>query len=237
MNTIREIEKINQEELDRGIAGTSASWHAQYSKSAWVYVGNLDHELTEGDILCVVSQYGEVEDIHLAREEDTGKSRGFAFVKYEDARSCVLAVDNFVGVQLLGRSLRVDHVEKYRLPKKLLEAEEGEESAPDLGAGHAYKDAELSNEYNILQGQDVFAPVNQSNPAKDPSTEERRRKRKETHRKRKHSRRKDDSRKGSKRDRRHDETDSEDDRKKRSRSEKKRKHRSRNEDSAIESER
>lgn len=60
MNTIREIEKINQEELDRGIAGTSASWHAQYSKSAWVYVGNLDHELTEGDILCVVSQYGEV---------------------------------------------------------------------------------------------------------------------------------------------------------------------------------
>ena len=27
MNTIREIEKINQEELDRGIAGTSASWY------------------------------------------------------------------------------------------------------------------------------------------------------------------------------------------------------------------
>jgi RNA recognition motif-containing protein len=60
MNTIREIEKINQEELDRGIAGTSASWHAQYEKSAWVYVGNLEHELTEGDVLCIMSQYGEV---------------------------------------------------------------------------------------------------------------------------------------------------------------------------------
>lgn len=47
-----------------------------------------------------MSQYGEVEDINLAREEDTGKSRGFAFVKYEDARSCVLAVDNFVGVKV-----------------------------------------------------------------------------------------------------------------------------------------
>lgn len=131
MNTIREIEKINKEELDRGIAGTSASWHTKYSKSAWVYVGNLDHELTEGDIICVMSQYGEVrshrvlffvlqqaafslnlslvvcclggkkvEDIHLSREEDTGKSRGFAFLKYEDARSCVLAVDNFIGVQV-----------------------------------------------------------------------------------------------------------------------------------------
>lgn len=60
MNTIREIEKINNEELERGIAGTSASWHAKYSKSAWVYVGNLDMELSEGDILCVLSQYGEV---------------------------------------------------------------------------------------------------------------------------------------------------------------------------------
>jgi hypothetical protein len=48
MNSIREIEKINQEELDRGIAGTSASWHSQYEKSPWVYVGNLDHQLTEG---------------------------------------------------------------------------------------------------------------------------------------------------------------------------------------------
>jgi RNA-binding motif X-linked protein 2 len=46
-----------------------------------------------------MSQFGEIEDIHLVREEDTGKSRGFAFLKYEDARSCVLAVDNFIGVK------------------------------------------------------------------------------------------------------------------------------------------
>ena len=39
----------------------------------------------------------QIEDIHLVREEDTGKSRGFAFVKYEDARSAILAVDNFTG--------------------------------------------------------------------------------------------------------------------------------------------
>lgn len=42
----------------------------------------------------------QIEDIHLAREEDTGKSRGFAFVKYEDARSCVLVVDNLIGFQV-----------------------------------------------------------------------------------------------------------------------------------------
>ena len=60
MNSIREIEKINEEELKRGIAGTSASWHQEYAKSPWVYVGNLDHSLSEGDVICVMSQFGEV---------------------------------------------------------------------------------------------------------------------------------------------------------------------------------
>eukprot|EP00980_Cylindrotheca_fusiformis_P007720 scaffold1638_cov120-Cylindrotheca_fusiformis.AAC.3 len=180
MNSIREIEKINQEELDRGIAGTPASWHSQYEKSPWVYVGNLEHQLTEGDVLCVMSQFGEIEDINLSREEDTGKSRGFAFVKYEDARSCILAVDNLVGVKLCGRSLRVDHMEKYRLPKKLLEQEEAKDKR-NFGAGHAYADAELANQYSIQQGQDLFAPV----PQEEEKDAEKRHKRKEEKR-RKH---------------------------------------------------
>jgi RNA-binding motif protein, X-linked 2 len=100
MNTIREIQKINEQELELGLAGTPSSWHAKYSKSAWVYVGNLDHSLTEGDIICVLSQYGEIEDFHLVRDEETGKSKGFAFAKYEDSRSCILAVDNFCGIQV-----------------------------------------------------------------------------------------------------------------------------------------
>ena len=119
MNQIREIQRINDEELSRGLAGTSASWHAKYAHSAWCFVGNLDLKLTEGDVIAVLSEYGEIDDMHLVREEDTGKSKGFAFCKYEDARSCVLAVDNMCGVQLLRRSLRVGHVEHYRLPKSL----------------------------------------------------------------------------------------------------------------------
>ena len=112
MNSIREIKRINQEELDRGIAGTPASWHAQYASSAWVYAGNLDHSLTEGDVLCVLSQFGEIEDINLIRDQETGKSKGFAFVKYQDARSCVLAVDNFVGTEV---SNQYSHVSFFQL--------------------------------------------------------------------------------------------------------------------------
>ncbi|KAL3925885.1 MAG: hypothetical protein SGILL_000097 [Bacillariaceae sp.] len=172
MNTIREIEKINQQELERGIAGTPASWHAQYVRSAWCYVGNLDHELTEGDVLCILSQFGEIEDIHLVREEDTGKSRGFGFVKYEDARSCVLAVDNFVGTQVLGRSIRVDHVEHYRLPKKLQEQEEAQKKKQFAGAGHAYEGKELENKYNVSKGVDLFAPASPGSDSRDDNNDE-----------------------------------------------------------------
>jgi RNA-binding motif X-linked protein 2 len=131
----------------------------------------LPLNLTEGDIICILSQYGEIDDINLVRDGDSGKSRGFAFVKYDDARSCILAVDNLTGSQILGRTMRVDHVENYRLPKNLQTKEqqnendvdgeeEGSSSSSACGvttAGHAYEDQELANSYNIQSGQDLFA--------------------------------------------------------------------------------
>jgi len=39
-----------------------------------------------------MSRYGEVVDINLVRDKGTGKSKGFAFLAYEDQRSTNLAV-------------------------------------------------------------------------------------------------------------------------------------------------
>lgn len=52
--------------------------------------------------------------LNLVRDKETGKSRGFAFLKYEDQRSTDLAVDNLGGATVLGRVLRVDHVRYKR---------------------------------------------------------------------------------------------------------------------------
>jgi len=51
------------------------------------------------------------------RDKITGKSKGFAFLAYENQKSTVLAVDNFNGAEICGRTLRVDHVRKYQPPK------------------------------------------------------------------------------------------------------------------------
>ncbi|VDL70242.1 unnamed protein product [Nippostrongylus brasiliensis] len=128
MNPITNIKnqnKLNDRELNLGISGDlKKSWHQQYKDSAWIYIGGLPFDLSEGDIITVFSQFGEVININLVRHPDTGKSKGFCFLCYQDQRSTVLAVDNFNGITLLKRMIRVDHVESYKVPKYKENADE-----------------------------------------------------------------------------------------------------------------
>lgn len=119
ITNMRNLNKMNDRELEMGLAGTGQSWHNEYKDSAWIFVGGLPYDLTEGDIICVFSQYGEIVHINLVRDLATGKSKGFAFICYEDQRSTILAVDNLNGMKLIGRLVRVDHVHTYKLPKDL----------------------------------------------------------------------------------------------------------------------
>ncbi|XP_063250936.1 RNA-binding motif protein, X-linked 2-like [Prinia subflava] len=117
LTKVRLISELNSREVQLGVP-EAASWHAQYRDSAWIFVGGLHHGLTEGDVICVFSQYGEVVNINLVWDKRTGKSKGFCFLCYEDQRSTILAVDNFNGIKIKGRTIRVDHVAKYRPPKE-----------------------------------------------------------------------------------------------------------------------
>lgn len=111
--------KMNEKELAAGVSGTKSSWHTEYKDSAWIFLGGLPYEMTEGDIICMFSQYGEPVHINLIRDHNNGKSKGFGFLCYMDQRSTVLAVDNLNGVKVLGRIIRVDHIHQYKLPKDL----------------------------------------------------------------------------------------------------------------------
>lgn len=114
LTNMKNVLKLSEQELRSSM---KTSWHDQYKHSAWIFVGGLPFDLTEGDIICVFSQYGEVVNLNLVRDKGTGKSRGFCFVCYEDQRSTNLAVDNFNGIKLLNRTIRVDHCEGYKAPK------------------------------------------------------------------------------------------------------------------------
>ncbi|POM66655.1 U2 snRNP component IST3 [Phytophthora palmivora] len=157
MNVVAEIQRLNERELELDVP-LSGSWHQKYSESAWIFIGGLPFELSEGDVLCVLSQFGEIEDIHLVRDGKTGKSKGFAFIKYEDQRSTILAVDNLNSFKLLDRVLRVDHVLKYKLPKELQEDSDSEDEDKERKQrglpGHAYEGKELATDFDLHKGVD-----------------------------------------------------------------------------------
>jgi RNA-binding motif protein, X-linked 2 len=108
MQAIRQTALLNKRELENATP-PSASWHADYRDTAWIYVGGLPLDLSEGDVCIIFSQFGNPTHLNMIRDKETGKSKGFGFLKYEDQRSCDLAVDNLGGSEVLGRMLRVDH--------------------------------------------------------------------------------------------------------------------------------
>ncbi|XVE59398.1 hypothetical protein DITRI_Ditri05aG0043500 [Diplodiscus trichospermus] len=142
LTLVKRLQNITAKEADLGIA-EEASWHAKYKDSAYIFVGGLPFDLTEGDLLAVFSQYGEIVDVNLVRDKGTGKSKGFAFLAYEDQRSTILAVDNLNGAQILGRIIRVDHVQKYK--KKEEEDEEAEQKKREArGVCYAFQRGECT---------------------------------------------------------------------------------------------
>ncbi|XP_045573044.1 RNA-binding motif protein, X-linked 2 isoform X2 [Salmo salar] len=116
LTKVKLINELNEREASLGVK-ENVSWHSEYKDSAWIFIGGFPYELTEGDIVCVFSQYGEMANINLVRDKKTGKSKGFCFICYEDQRSTILAVDNLNGIKIKGRTIRVDHVLNYRPPK------------------------------------------------------------------------------------------------------------------------
>ena len=121
MAQIDAIKKLCERELKNGVE-VQNSWHYQYRKCAYIFIGNFERELSEGDIITAFSQFGEVVDINLVREED-GTSKGFCFLAYEDQRSTILAIDNMNGSHLYKRALRVDHAPDYKPGRKKVDGE------------------------------------------------------------------------------------------------------------------
>ena len=73
-----------------------------------VYVGNLPHSIGEAELKELFEQKGKVDSVTIIRDNDTGRSRGFAFVDMaseEDARKAIEALNAY---SLEGRNLTVN---------------------------------------------------------------------------------------------------------------------------------
>src|ERR671916_1609525 len=79
--------------------------------SAKVFVGNLDFNTTRAEVQALFAQVGEIRDVFLPTDRETGRPRGFAFVEFANDEDAAKAIEKFNGYQLGGRALRVNAAE------------------------------------------------------------------------------------------------------------------------------
>lgn len=77
-----------------------------------LYVGNLSFQATPEVVREAFSACGEVTDVHIVQDRESGQSRGFGFVTMGSASEAAKAIASLDGSNLEGRSLRVNEAEE-----------------------------------------------------------------------------------------------------------------------------
>ena len=73
-----------------------------------IYVGNLNFRATQDDITDVFAEYGNVKQVKLPTDRETGRVRGFAFVEMSTDEEELKAIEDLDGAEWMGRTLRVN---------------------------------------------------------------------------------------------------------------------------------
>ncbi|MBI2300233.1 MAG: RNA-binding protein [Armatimonadetes bacterium] len=73
-----------------------------------IYVGNLNYDTTEDALRDLFAQYGDVAEVAVITDRDTGRPRGFAFVTMPDASQGRASIEALNGADLDGRALNVN---------------------------------------------------------------------------------------------------------------------------------
>ena len=76
-----------------------------------LFVGNLSWDTDEESLRSAFAQHGNVSEVRVITDRETGRSRGFAFVTMEDGDQAQTAIEAMNGSLLQGRPLRVNVAE------------------------------------------------------------------------------------------------------------------------------
>lgn len=99
-----------------------------------LYVGNIPWSVTSEELSDFFGAHGPVESVFIVTDRETGKSRGFAFVSFQNEEDATSALTED-GAEFQGRTLRVNPaVPKPQQPRS--------DARPDARAGHTKSSSE-----------------------------------------------------------------------------------------------
>jgi len=125
-----------------------------------IYVKNIPVEVTDEEFRELFEKYGDVTSASLARDAETGKSRGFGFVNFVNHEHAATAVDELNGKDFKGQDLYVGRAQKKHEREEELrrsyEAARIEKASKYQGVNLYVKN--LDDEIDDDKLRDLFAP-------------------------------------------------------------------------------
>ena len=73
-----------------------------------IYVGNLSFQSTEDTIRALFAPHGEITEVSIVTDRETGRSRGFAFATMPQDSQAQAAITALNGQEVEGRALTVN---------------------------------------------------------------------------------------------------------------------------------
>lgn len=78
-----------------------------------LFIGNLAFSITDDQLKEIFSPFGEVVSLNIVKDKFSGRSKGFAFVEYDNEESAQKALQSLDGSEQAGRNISV----KEALPR------------------------------------------------------------------------------------------------------------------------
>jgi cold-inducible RNA-binding protein len=107
--------EIFREHHNRTARDITALWAASKLRTIMgnrLYVGNLSFNSNSDTVRQAFSAHGEVTDVQVMSDRETGRSRGFGFVTMGSADEARKAIREMNGSLLDGRALKVNEAEE-----------------------------------------------------------------------------------------------------------------------------
>lgn len=76
-----------------------------------LYVGGLSWDTNDQGLRQAFEQFGEISDAVVISDRDTGRSRGFGFVTFDDEDAAMEAISKLDGTALDGRNIKVNEAQ------------------------------------------------------------------------------------------------------------------------------
>lgn len=76
-----------------------------------VFMGGLPYQLTESEIMELITPFGKLKSFHLVKDRDTGLSKGYCFFEYVEPSVTDHAISVLNGIPMRNKTLTVRHAQ------------------------------------------------------------------------------------------------------------------------------